>query len=369
MEDVVPTRHQPYDRRKDLYEFDSSKAGIKGLVDAGIAKVPRIFLRPLEDVASDCQDAGFQFQIPVVDMGGIDGPGRLEAVLRVRSAAREVGFFQVVNHGIGRDILEGMLDGARAFHEMEGEEKAAYYSREMGRKVKYVSNFDLYLSKYANWRDTLFCLMTLEELDPKELPPVCRDIMVEYSKQVKALGRTLFQLLSEALGLEPNHLANMGCDKGQAILCHYYPSCPEPDLTMGTTRHSDPDFLTVLLQDHIGGLEVLYQDKWVEVLPLPGALVVNIGDLLQLMSNDDFISVEHRVRANQVGPRVSVACFFTQLMDASTTKYGPIRELLSEDNPAKYRDMTVNEFVAEYDSRGLDGKSRSALAHFRLPTI
>lgn len=106
--------------------------------------------------------------------------------------------------------------------------------------------------------------------------------MVEYSKRVKALGRTLFELLSEALGLEPDHLASMDCDKGQNVLCHYYPACPEPNLTMGTTRHSDPDFLTILLQDHIGGLEVLYQDRWVEVPPLPGALVVNIGDLLQV---------------------------------------------------------------------------------------
>lgn len=106
--------------------------------------------------------------------------------------------------------------------------------------------------------------------------------MVEYSKRVKALVRTLFELLSEALGLEPDHLASMDCDKGQTVLCHYYPACPEPNLTMGTTRHSDPDFLTILLQDHIGGLEVLYQDRWVKVPPLPGALVVNIGDLLQV---------------------------------------------------------------------------------------
>lgn len=87
------------------------------------------------------------------------------------------------------------------------------------------------------------------------------------------------------------------------------------------------------------------------------------------MSNDGFVSVEHRVRANQVGPRVSVACFFTLHMYPTTRKYGPIRELLSEDNPALYREVTMEEFIREYDSRGLDGKSRSALSHFRLPSI
>lgn len=171
---MVSTQHQPYNSREELDEFDRSKAGVKGLVDAGIGRVPRIFLRPPEDVAADCQDPEVHFEIPVVDLGGVDGPGRLETVSRVRSAAREVGFFQVVNNGIEREVLEGMLDGGRAFHEMGAEEKAAYYSREMAGKVKYVSNFDLYESKYANWRDTLFCVMTPEALDPMELPPVCR---------------------------------------------------------------------------------------------------------------------------------------------------------------------------------------------------
>ena len=107
---------------------------------------------------------------------------------------------------------------------------------------------------------------------------------MEYSRQVKLLGRVLFGLLSEALGLDPDHLEGMDCAKGHSILFHYYPSCPEPELTMGTTRHSDPDFLTILLQDHIGGLQVLSHNGWVDVPPVPRALVVNIGDLLQVTS-------------------------------------------------------------------------------------
>ncbi|XP_041007302.1 1-aminocyclopropane-1-carboxylate oxidase homolog 1-like [Juglans microcarpa x Juglans regia] len=356
-----------YDRQRELKAFDESKSGVKGLVDAGVAKIPRIFVRPPEELNREDQNSGdltnTQFVVPVIDLGDII-VSRADKVAGVRRAAEEVGFFQVVNHGIPKKLLEDVLKAVRGFHELPREVKADYYTRELMRKVKFGSNFDLYESSFANWRDTLFCVMGPEPLDPQELPPVCRDITIEYSKQARQLGINLLELLSEALGLNPNHLIDLDCAKGTLILSHYYPACPEPELTMGTSKHSDPDFLTILLQDHIGGLQILHQDRWIDVPPVPGALVVNIGDLLQLISNDRYKSVEHRVLANNIGPRVSVACFFTPHLYPSTRIYGPIRELLSEDSPPVYRETSVQDFVTYYDQKGLDGVS--ALTHLKL---
>ncbi|MFS7924728.1 putative deacetoxyvindoline 4-hydroxylase [Helianthus anomalus] len=82
------------------------------------------------------------------------------------------------------------------------------------------------------------------------------------------LGVCLFELMSKALGLESNHLLDMGCVDGLAVQGHYYPGCPQPELTIGSSCHTDNDFITILLQDHIGGLKVLYQDQWTNVPPV-----------------------------------------------------------------------------------------------------
>ncbi|KAF9618808.1 hypothetical protein IFM89_002676 [Coptis chinensis] len=87
------------------------------------------------------------------------------------------------------------------------------------------------------------------------------------------------------------------------------------------------------------------------------------SNLYELISNDKFVSVEHRVLANHIGPRVSAACFFTNLGPLTKT-YRPIKELLSQENPAIYRETTLIDFVAYYNTKGLDGNF--ALTHFKV---
>lgn len=73
--------------------------------------------------------------------------------------------------------------------------------------------------------------------------------------------------------------------EGRVIVGNYYPFCPQPDLTVGLAYLTDPGVLTVVQQDHVGGLQVKYGGSWVDVKPIPGALVINVGDLLQVNSN------------------------------------------------------------------------------------
>ncbi|KAG8047207.1 hypothetical protein GUJ93_ZPchr0008g13230 [Zizania palustris] len=358
-------------RLRELQAFDDTKAGVKGLVDADVTAVPVIFHHrpdhiPVVVVASSDVD---DVVIPVIDLADVE---RDRVVAQVRAAAETVGFFQLVNHGVSGEIMDETLAAVRRFNEEPTEAKRPYYTRDHARKVRFNSNFDLFKSPAANWRDTVFMEMAPEGPAPEEIPVACRGVIPEYVAAVQGLGEQLFELLSEALGLPVGHLGrDTGCVDGLSVAAHYYPACPEPHLTLGATRHSDPTFLTVLLQDTaMGGLQVLLERGWVDIPPVAGALVVNIGDLLQLISNDRLKSVEHRVVASGVGSRVSVACFFRPQY-ASTRVYGPIViPSGSDDNgdarPAAtvYRSTTAAEFLEYYNNKGLDG--RSALEHFKL---
>ncbi|CAN0898534.1 1-aminocyclopropane-1-carboxylate oxidase homolog 1 [Linum grandiflorum] len=357
-----------YDRLAELKAFDETKAGVKGLVDAGIEQIPRIFHAPPHFLDQISSDGNPSFSFPIIDLesggGGDTEEKRKKMVEQVKEAAGNWGFFQVTNHGIAESVLDEMKQGVRRFYEQDLEQKKEFFSRDPTRRVFYNSNFDLYSGSVTNWRDSVMLQMAPSTPTPEELPACFRQIVMGYTKELFKLTELIFELLSEALGLDSDYFKEIDCAKGLYMACHYYPVCPQPELTLGSTKHTDSAFLTVLLQDDVGGLQVFHQNQWIDVPPLPNNLVVNIGDLLQLISNDKFKSVEHRVVAKDVGPRVSVASFFTTGFTPNARIYGPIKELLSADNPPKYRETTILNFTTEFYKKGLDGNS--ALLLFKI---
>ncbi|CAN1807379.1 1-aminocyclopropane-1-carboxylate oxidase homolog 1 [Linum perenne] len=259
------------------------------------------------------------FIFPIINLTGYQDPEmRKHIIAKIRDASENWGFFQVVNHGVPANILDEMLAGVHRFFEQDVELKKPYFDHDLTKKVVYTSNYDLYTAPVGNWRDVILFHMAPDPPQPDELPSCCR-----------------------------NHLKGIGCREGLGLASSYYPTCPQPELTLGSTHHTDLGFVTVLLQDHVGGLQVHRHNSWLDVPFIKDGL---------LISNDKFKSAEHRVRVTSVEPRVSVAAYFGNPSLASRM-YGPIEELLTEDNPAKYKEITIREFFLRSYQKGFDGNS------------
>ena len=161
---------------RELKEFDDTKAGVKGLVDQGITKIPRIFHHPPDEHVKVSTSGGEADNIPVIDLAEVDkDPSLRQGVIdRIREASEKWGFFQVVNHGIPVTVLEDLKDGVCRFYEQDTEVKKDLYTRDQMKPFLYNSNFDIYSSPALNWRDTFFCYLAPNPPKPQDLPVVCR---------------------------------------------------------------------------------------------------------------------------------------------------------------------------------------------------
>ncbi|KAJ3694850.1 hypothetical protein LUZ60_000227 [Juncus effusus] len=353
-----------FDRAAAVKQFDETRAGVKGLVEAGVSSVPPLFRHSPDPFRPSPSGS---VSIPTIDLS----LPRAETVELVRAASHDWGFFQVINHGIPVSTITKTLSSIRSFNELPSSDRAPFYSRNLTGGVSYSSNLDLYKSSAASWRDTIQVMTGPTRPDPDRIPPVCRNEVLAWDEHVTQVGQTLLALMSEGLGVAPNRLSDLTIGQGKLMVCHYYPPCPEPDLTMGLVTHTDPGALTVLVQDSVGGLQVKRtgegrdQGCWVDVEPVEGALVVNVGDLLQIISNDEYKSVEHRaVLRSREKSRVSIAVFFNPSKRGDSDLYGPLPELISHKKPAHYRDFTMGEFMGVFFGNQL--ASKALVEHFKL---
>lgn len=83
-------------------------------------------------------------------------------------------------------------------------------------------------------------------------------------------------------GVNPAHFTQYTHNTGGLLRWNYYPACPEPQKTLGLIEHTDFNLLTVVHQGHIGGLQISKEGRWIAIKPTPGALAVNLGDMLQV---------------------------------------------------------------------------------------
>uniref|UniRef100_A0A0E0LUL7 Non-haem dioxygenase N-terminal domain-containing protein n=1 Tax=Oryza punctata TaxID=4537 RepID=A0A0E0LUL7_ORYPU len=175
------------DRLRDLHAFDNTKAGVKGLVYAGVTAIPYFFHHKPDPIPVGVPSEDAAAAIPLIDLAKED-VDRGRVVAEVRAAAETVGFFQVVNDGVAGELMDAMLAVVRRFHEEPLEAKEPYYTRDLGSKVRFSSNYDLFRSPAVNWRDTLFMEMAPEGPLPEEIPPPCRGVAEEYATAAAARG-------------------------------------------------------------------------------------------------------------------------------------------------------------------------------------
>ena len=272
--------------------------------------------------------------LPVIDMSALVAPDdaacRAAVAGRIARACEAHGFFYLIGHGIGLDVLEVLEAESRRFFALPLEQKMAISMARGGRAWRgYFPVGGELTSGRPDLKEGLYLGTDLApghprvrarvpmhgaNLWPAELPAL-KTAATAYMDAATRAAAALMEGVSESLGLDPQYFARAYTGEPTVLfrIFHYPASGPrDTDWTQswGVGEHTDYGLLTLLAQDRFGGLQVKTPDGWIDAPPIEGALVCNIGDMLERLTGGRFKSTPHRVMNLSGHDRLSFPLFF-----------------------------------------------------------
>ncbi|XP_047320992.1 protein SRG1-like [Impatiens glandulifera] len=305
-------------------------------------------------------------RIPIINLSRLANGDDHER-LKLHIACKEWGFFQLIGHGIPKEVLCGMKEAVEAFFRLPLTEKKKY-AMMVNDLQGYGQSYVVSGEQKLDWNDLIFLMVSpISTRNMKYWPTALqgfKEAVEDYSSYIVNVTNEIFGHLSILMGMKREGLKELhGEIMKHGMRMNYYPTCSKPELVLGVSPHSDASSITLLLQDDdITGLQVRHMDVWVPVEPLANALVVNIGDALEGWSNGVYKSVEHRAVTNSEKSRISVANF---VIPDNEVDIGPVETMVNEKcKPKLYKNMKYIEYLRYTLAREMDGKSN--LEYLRL---
>ncbi|KAK8950048.1 Leucoanthocyanidin dioxygenase [Platanthera guangdongensis] len=231
-----------------LNEWPEPIVAVQSIAESGAALIPECYVKPIADrPAAPAGAAGKDPGIPVIDLGRLGGSAvECRATMRaIADACREWGFFQAVNHGVDADLIDEMVAVWREFFYLPMEEKKKLANSPQTYEG-YGSRLGVEKGAALDWGDYFYlhllpnCAKNFDKWPTN--PASCRKITEKYGRQMTNLCGTLMKVLSISLGLDVGYLQEKfgGDEIGTCMRINYYPKCPQPELTLGLSPHSDP---------------------------------------------------------------------------------------------------------------------------------